>query len=176
MSTIASHEFAKMLRAGRCVKGLRHNGQRIQDSWKQSYYGLTDKEVVEFNLAAQPAERTMTGRYTTAPVIQQYPKEVSMTPTELVKNAELTLAATVLAKEAADAHEALASRFDHDRELAEAALNLINDSAHLRKFGKLLPERKTHASFRKELQPLAESYGVKIVLVGDKTTAMLVLA
>ena len=169
MSTVGPHRFAEMLRKGQCVKGMRHNGQRIQDSCMQAYYNLTDQDVVEFNIGCRP--------HTTIKNPGQVNHEsTSMTPTEIVKNAELALAAAVLAKAAHDDTEALKARIHDDIALAHATRTLLDGVQSLRLLGATVSAHQVLARFRKELAPLAESYGAKIVLVGDKTTATLVLA
>lgn len=100
------------------------------------------------------------------------------TPDQRIKQAEEALAKAIAAKQEADEREAFGKRIDNDVKLAEAtALLLVRirslalAASNATSVG--LPE---FARFRKELQPLAESYGMKIVLVGDRTTASVVAA
>ena len=91
--------------------------------------------------------------------------------------AALERAEAELAEEQAAA--AVKARFDYDEDLAVATLALIRDARALRTGGVSASGNSSSrllAKYRKELAPLAASYSVKIVLVGDKTTARLVLA
>lgn len=95
---------------------------------------------------------------------------------EAVDAARAALAAAEAALADKTARDALADRIDADCKLASATTALLNEVARQRVHG-LEPQRSTQlAQYRKELSALAESYGVRIVLVGDKTAAMLVLA
>ena len=93
-----------------------------------------------------------------------------------VDAARAALAAAEAALADKTAREALAARIDADCKLAGATAALLHYVERLRVHG-LEPRQSTQlAQYRKELSALAESYGVRIVLVGDKTAAMLVLA
>lgn len=86
-------------------------------------------------------------------------------------------AEAVAAKAAAEQAEraALTERLSFDRDLANATAILL-DSVKTLRLGKLgVGAQSALARFIKELQPLALSYGVRIVKVGDKSTATLVL-
>lgn len=97
-------------------------------------------------------------------------------PRAAVEDARAALAAAEAALADKTAREALADRIDADCKLAGATAALLHEVARLRVHG-LEPQRSTQlAQYRNELSALAESYCVRIVLVGDKTTAMLVLA
>lgn len=102
----------------------------------------------------------------------------TMTPEERIYVAEAELAIAKALKEEADKVAALKAQFDNDRDLAQATIDLIF-SARVLRTGIVAPcsvREESLARFRKELAPLAESYGVKIVLTGDKSTATVVLA
>lgn len=97
-------------------------------------------------------------------------------PQAAVQDARAALAAAEAALADKTARTALVDRIDADCKLACATAALLNEVARLRVHG-LEPQRSTQlVQYRKELSALAESYGVRIVLVGDKTAAMLVLA
>ena len=59
--------------------------------------------------------------------------------------------------------------------VAEAIRTLLADIRILRRTDNQTHRRKEFATYRKELAALAASYDVKLVLVGDKSAAMLVL-
>ena len=96
-----------------------------------------------------------------------------------VKEAVAALARAEAALVEEQAAAAVKARFDYDEDLAVATLALIKDARAL-VFGGVSTtgnsSNRLLAKYRKELAPLAASYNVKIVLVGDKTTARLVLA
>lgn len=98
-------------------------------------------------------------------------------PQAAVEDARAALAAAEAALADKTASEALAARIDADCKLAGATTALLHEVARLRLHGLEPVHGNVHlAKYRKELSALAESYGVRIVLVGDKTAAMLVLA
>lgn len=98
-------------------------------------------------------------------------------PKAAVEDARAELAAAEAALADKTAREALADRIDADCKLAGATTALLHEVARLRLHGLEPMHGNVHlAKYRKELSALAESYGVRIVLVGDKTAAMLVLA
>lgn len=70
--------------------------------------------------------------------------------------------------------QALRDRIDSDRALASATSILLNGIEAVLLRGLNASNETVWAERRKELQPLAESYGCRIVLVGDKTKATLV--
>ena len=94
---------------------------------------------------------------------------------------ELAEAEAALA--AKNERDAFAARIDAEIALAEAIRTLLADIRILRhadiEFAQLISNgwlgRKEFATYRKELAAIAASYDVKIVLVGDKSAAMLVL-
>lgn len=104
------------------------------------------------------------------------PKPAPKDPQAAVQDARAALAAAEAALADKTARDALVDRTDADCKLACATAALLHEVVRLRVHG-LEPQRSTQlAQYRKELSALAESYGVRIVLVGDKTAAMLVLA
>lgn len=81
----------------------------------------------------------------------------------------------LLQLELAEAEAALAAKIDAEIALAEATRTLLADIRILRLTDNQTHRRTEFAVYRKELAALAASYDVKIVLVGDKSAAMLVL-
>lgn len=105
------------------------------------------------------------------------PMLATQDPQAAVQDARAALAAAEAALADKTARDALVARIDADCKLAGATITLLNEVARLRVHGlEPLGGNVLLAQYRKELSALAESYGVRIVLVGDKTAAMLVLA
>ena len=86
---------------------------------------------------------------------------------------ELAEAEAALA--ARNERDAFAAEIDAEIALAEATSTLLADIRSLRLTGNQTFRRMEFAVYRKELAALAASYDVKIVLVGDKSAAVLVL-
>lgn len=81
------------------------------------------------------------------------------------------------AQEALDnaaAHQAVQDRINFERDLASATITLLDEVRNVTLGVSVAAVSESFARFRKELQPLARTYGVKITLVGDKTKATLV--
>lgn len=93
---------------------------------------------------------------------------IGPSPEERIKQAQEALAQAEQAKAQHDALKALAARLDYEEALARTTLNLLR---YIRR-SDFAPDYE-FAKFRKELNPLAETYGFKLVLVGDKTRATL---
>lgn len=100
---------------------------------------------------------------------RQWDAPVPATIEVRIETLKSRLAAAEAAKVQEDAQAAFAIRIDHDKALAQATLVLLYALQ-----GNKNAQEPLLARFRKELQPLANSYGVKIVLVGDKSIASLV--
>lgn len=88
--------------------------------------------------------------------------------------------AALAAKAEADAQQAerdaIQARIREDQRLADATICLLQRLEDLRVFRTKIPTPALQlAKYRKQLQPLAESYGARIVLIGDKTQATVVL-
>lgn len=78
-------------------------------------------------------------------------------------------------EEASAANQALHDRITAELGLCAAtAVLLRNVRSLVLESAATVPASSELARFRKELQPLAETYGLRIVLVGDRTTATLV--
>lgn len=97
---------------------------------------------------------------------------IGPSPEERIKQAQEALAQAEQAKAQEDAQKALEARLDHEEALCSATAALLGA---IRTFGHTPGQAtsRVFAEFRKELTPLAESYGYKLVLVGDKTQATL---
>ena len=96
-------------------------------------------------------------------------------PAERVALIQRELAEAEAALAAKNERDALAARIDAEFLLAEATRTLLADIRILRLTDNQTHRRKEFAVYRKELAALAASYDVKIVLVGDKSAAVLVL-
>lgn len=97
---------------------------------------------------------------------------------------ELSERVTMLKQELAKAEAALATKNERDAlkakidaeiALVEATYTLLADIRILRLTDNQTYQRKEFATYRKELSDIAASYDVKIVLVGDKSAATLVM-
>ena len=96
-------------------------------------------------------------------------------PAERVALIQQELAEAEAALAAKNERDALAAKIDAEIALAEATRTLLADIRILRLTNNQTHRRKEFATYRKELAALAASYDVKIVLVGDKSAAVLVL-
>lgn len=96
-------------------------------------------------------------------------------PAERVALIRQELAEAEAALAAKNERDALAAKIDAEIALAEATRTLLADIRILRLTNNQTHRRKEFATYRKELAALAASYDVKIVLVGDKSAAVLVL-
>ncbi len=103
------------------------------------------------------------------------PRNRSGDPAERVALIQQELAEAEAALAAKNERDALAARIDAEIALAEATRTLLADIGILRLTNHQTHRRREFAKYRKELAALAASYDVKIVLVGDKTAAVLVL-
>ena len=111
------------------------------------------------------------------PVPPQCPAPCTRTlePAERVTMLQQELAEAEAALAAKNERDALAAKIDAEIALAEATRTLLADIRILRLTGNQTFRRMEFAVYRKELAALAASYDVKIVLVGDKSAAVLVL-
>jgi hypothetical protein len=190
---VSAEYFIRKLKLGSCTAGLRHDSPGMSRAAAEKI-GLSRGQWLEFNrsatrLVATPGEffahygstSTVTGRHRADN--QNIPKEPTMSNTEraqqIVKNAEIALAAAQSHLAEQERITALRDRFNRDHQLALATASLTTAARSL-VLKDTLPQHSQapefFATFRKELQPLAAEYGVKIVLIGDKTTATVVLA
>ena len=96
-------------------------------------------------------------------------------PAERVALIQQELAEAEAALAAKNERDALAAKIDAEIALAEATRTMLADIRILRLTDNETYRRKEFAVYRKELAALAASYDVKIVLVGDKSAAVLVL-
>lgn len=113
--------------------------------------------------------------YISAAEQQKESKMEQKTSDDLLKAYEAAKAAEEAEAAKAANDTALYERMNREAALAACTCNLIDEAYQLVRHGGAVAPNKRFATFRKELSPLAESWGVKIVLVGDKTTATLVL-
>ena len=103
------------------------------------------------------------------------PAPCNLAAAERVALLQLELAEAEAALAAKNERDALAAKIDAEIALAEATRTLLADIRILRLTGNQTFRRMEFAVYRKELAALAASYDVKIVLVGDKSAAVLVL-
>jgi hypothetical protein len=96
-------------------------------------------------------------------------------PSERVTMLKQELAEAEAALAAKNERDALAAKIDAEIALAEATSTLLADISVLLLSNNQTYSRKEFATYRKELTAIAASYDVKIVLVGDKSAATLVL-
>lgn len=99
----------------------------------------------------------------------------TLSPAACVAMIKHELAEAEAALAAKNERAALAAKIDAEIALAEATRTLLADIRVLLLTNNLTYRRKEFATFRKELTAIAGSYDVKIVLVGDKSAATLVL-
>jgi hypothetical protein len=97
------------------------------------------------------------------------------TAAEAVEQLTAALAAAEKRKAAEEIRQQTLARIKNEAALAHATSLLLRDINTLAQ-GRITAPSSPLATFRKELQPLAATYGMKIVLVGDKTQATLVQA
>lgn len=87
------------------------------------------------------------------------------------------LAADAIREAEEAARQALDARLKYEQELCHATRQLLMEIRSLVINGSAQPTPHTYfARFRKELQPLASTYGVKLVLIGMGQLATLVIA
>lgn len=91
-----------------------------------------------------------------------------------VQRAKIELADAEAALATETANKELADKIDGQQRLAQATLQLLQDIKNIRLSGYAPEQRKQFAEYRKELAALAAEYGYKLVLVGNKTVAVLV--
>lgn len=96
-------------------------------------------------------------------------------PSERVALHKHELAEAEAALAAKNERDALAAKIDSEIALAEATRTLLADIRILRLTANQTYPRKEFAAYRKELSEIAAAYDVKIVFVGDKSSAALVL-
>ena len=96
-------------------------------------------------------------------------------PSERVTMLKQELAEVEAALAAKNERDALAAKIDAEIALVEATHTLLVDIRVLRLTDNQTYPCKEFATYRKELSVIAASYDAKIVLVGDKSAAMLVL-
>lgn len=96
-------------------------------------------------------------------------------PSERVTMLKQELAEAEAALAAKNERDTLAAKIDAEIALVEATHALLADIRILLFTDDQTYQRKEFATYRKELSGIAAAYDVKIVLVGDKSAAALVL-
>ena len=175
-------------RAGATEHDLKHEYDKYLRVEVMRTYGASERQI-ETMLKESDG---MNNPYT-IPVIDgvQEPKAAAQLtpvppkcPAPCIRNLEPVERVTMLWRELAEAEaalttknerDALAAKIDAEIALAEATRTLLADIRILRLTTNQTHRRKEFATYRKELAAIAASYDVKIVLLGDKTTAGLVL-
>lgn len=102
------------------------------------------------------------------------PAPIPDTPEDAVKRAAAKLADAEAALAAKTAHDARIASIDADDALAKATRTLMSKIKYIVNGGNASDNSTELAQYRKELQPLAEKHGFKIVLVGNKKQACVV--
>lgn len=132
-------------------------------------------------LAMDAIGRNTTGfrdleRWPPSAYVAPQPAPIPVTPEVAVKRATDELAAAEAALAAKNAHAARIELIESDYNLAGATQTLMTCIKSLVNGGSTTQDLEVLAKYRKELQPLAERHGFKIVLVGNKTKATVVQA
>lgn len=174
--------YAVLLRDLKRTDTTEHDLQCEYDKYRRAElmqsYGASERQIE--TMLKESDE--MNDRYPQAPVPKcpvpacpQVPRP-EITPAEQVALAQAALANAEAALAAENERNALAAKIDAEIALAEATRTLLADIRILRLSNNQTHRRKEFATYRKELAALAASYDVKIVLVGDKSAAVLTLA
>lgn len=165
------HEYAKYLR----VEVMRTYGEserQIETMLKESDE-MNNQYAIPI-MDGVPAHEA-TAQLTPVPPKCPAPCTRTLEPVERVTLLQQELAEAEAALATQNERDALAAKIDAEIALAEATRTLLADIRILRLTNNQTHRRKEFATYRKELAAIAASYDVKIVLVGDKTAANLVL-
>ena len=165
------HEYDKYLR----VEVMRTYGaseRQIETMLKESD-GMNNPYTIPV-MDGVPAPKAA-GELMPVPPKCPAPCTRTLEPAERVTLLQQELAEAEAALATKNERDALATKIDAEIALAEATRTLLADIRILRLTNNQTHRRKEFATYRKELAALAATYDVKIVLVGDKTTAGLVL-
>lgn len=137
-------------------------------------YGASQSTLEEFfmnpNTPPRPPSIPATNAYPQAPA----PIPGVLSNEARVQRAQIELADAEAALATETANKELAVKIDGQQRLAQATLQLLQDIKNIRLSGYAPEQRKQFAEYRKELAALAAEYGYKLVLVGNKTVAVLV--
>ena len=175
--------YAVLLRDLRRMDTTEHDLQHEYDTYHRAEmmqsYGASERQIT--TMLKESDE--MNTHYASAPLLDP-PMHLAPTPpilntvpstAEMVEHARAKLEQVEAALAAENERNALAAKIDAEIALAEATRTLLEDISNLRLVNNQTYRRKEFATYRKELTALAASYDVKIVLVGDKSAAVLVL-
>jgi hypothetical protein len=162
---------------------LQHEYDKYNRAEMMQSYGASErlqtmlKETEEMNTPTPIREPAVPPKGPTPPCYDQCPAPCNRSgDPERVARIQQELAEAEAALAAKNERDALAAMIDAEFALAEATRTLLADIRILRLAdSRLTFRRREFAVYRKELAALAASYDVKIVLVGDKSAAMLVL-
>lgn len=171
-------------RTGTTEHDLKHEYDKYLSAELMQVYGASEsqietmlKESDEMNTSR--ASATCNEHDDDEPIARKLPCPApcnrSGDPAERVAMIQQELAEAEAALAAKNERDALAAKIDAEIALAEATRTLLADIRILRLTNNQTQRRKEFAVYRKELAALAASYDVKIVLVGDKSAAVLVL-
>lgn len=190
--------------ARRNVRGLRRNGPAVQaligairehspEVFREFAYRetrtMTAQEAhdferyltkrAEFAMAYGASQSTLEELYMnpnlpSPPSIPAAPIPGVLSNEARVQRAQIELADAEAALATETANKELAAKIDGQQRLAQATLQLLQDIKNIRLSGYAPEQRAQYAQFRKELTGLAGEYGYKLVLVGNKTVAVLV--
>lgn len=179
--------YAVLLRDLRRTDTTEHDLQHEYDKYRRAEmmqsYGASERQI-ETMLKESDEMNT---HHAYAPWIEHAIAQMAPTPpcpapcnraadpAERVAMIQQELAEAEAALAAKNERDALAAKIDAEIALAEATRTLLADIRILRLTNNQTHRRKEFAVYRKELAALAASYDVKIVLVGDKSAAVLVL-
>ena len=171
-------------RTGTTEHGLQHEYDKYRRAELMHPYGASERQI-ETTLKESDEMNThhASASWPDTPVPMAPPMHElaygscnrSGDPAERVAMLQQELAEAEAALATKTERDALAAKIDAEIALAEATRTLLADIRSLRLTGNQTHRRKEFAVYRKELAALAASYDVKIVLVGDKSAAVLVL-
>lgn len=175
--------YAVLLRDLRRTDTTEHDLQHEYDKYRRAEmmqsYGASERQI-ETMLKESDEMNThrASAPWLDTPVPKAPPPPIpNIVPStaEVVEQARAKLEQAEAALAAENERNALAAKIDAEIALAEATRTLLADIRILRLTNNQTHRRKEFAVYRKELAALAASYDVKIVLVGDKSAAVLVL-
>ena len=176
--------YAVLLRDLRRTDATEHDLQHEYDKYRRAEmmqsYGASERQIKtmlkesdEMNISTPRREPAVPPKAPPPPC--DAPCNRAADPAARVALIQQELAEAEAALAAKNERDALAAKIDAEIALAEATRTLLADIRILRLTDNQTHRRKEFAVYRKELAALAASYDVKIVLVGDKSAAVLVL-
>ena len=176
--------YAVLLRDLRRTDTTEHDLQHEYDKYRRAElmqsYGASERQIKtmlkesdEMNTSTPRREPAVPPKAPPPPCYA--PCIRAADPAERVALIQQELAEAEAALAAKNERDALAAKIDAEIALAEATRTLLADIRILRLTNNQTPRRKEFATYRKEFAKIAASYDVEIVLVGDKSAAVLVL-